>query len=97
MMDSVKVLSCKCDKFRIKIDVSVQKLDSMTPNHSKANISWQPLLLIWVYLPVKMVITIMFLSFQTDRSGQTVQTQIRWLLEEQSDQDLHSLAFCLHL
>ena len=34
--------------------------------------------------------TVMFLSFQTDRSWQTVQTQIR-LLEEQSDQGLHSL------
>ena len=30
-------------------------------------------------------------KFQTDRSGQTVQTQIRLLLEEQSDQDLHCL------
>ena len=28
----------------------------------------------------------MILSFRTDRSGQTVQTQIRLLLEEQSDQ-----------
>ena len=31
----------------------------------------------------------MVLSFRTDRSGQTVQTQIRLLLEEQSDQGLH--------
>ena len=29
--------------------------------------------------------TVMTLSFRTDRSGQTVQTQIRLLLEEQSD------------
>ena len=36
-------------------------------------------------------------SFQTDRSGQTVQTQIRQLLEEQSDQGLHCLQFRLHL
>ena len=28
--------------------------------------------------------------------GQTVQTQIRLLLEEQSDQGLHYLPFCLH-
>ena len=41
--------------------------------------------------------TIIFLSFQTDRSGQTVQTQIRLLLEEQSDQGLHCLQFPLHL
>ena len=39
----------------------------------------------------------MFLSFWTDRSGQTVQTQIRLLLEEQSDQGLHCLPFSLHL
>ena len=36
-------------------------------------------------------------SFRTDRSGQTVQTQIRLLLEEQSDQGLHCLQFPLHL
>ena len=41
--------------------------------------------------------TVMFLSFRTDRSGQTVQTQIRLLLEEQSDQGLHCLQFPLHL
>ena len=38
-------------------------------------------------------ITIMILSFRTDRSGQTVQTQIRLLKEEQSDQGLHCLLF----
>ena len=41
--------------------------------------------------------TIMFLSFRTDRSRQTVQTQLRLLLEEQSDQGLHCLQFLLHL
>ena len=41
--------------------------------------------------------TVMFLSFWTDMSGQTVQTQIRLLLEEQSDQGLHCLQFWLHL
>ena len=39
----------------------------------------------------------MILSLRTDRSGQTVQTQIRLLLEEQSDQGLHCLQFQLHL
>ena len=39
----------------------------------------------------------MTLSFRTDRSGQTVQTQIRLLLEEQSDQCLHCLLFHLHV
>ena len=40
--------------------------------------------------------TVMILSFRTDMPGQTVQTQIRLLLEEQSDQGLHCLPFCLH-
>ena len=35
-------------------------------------------------------------SFRTDRSEQTVQTQIRLLLEEQSDHGLHCLLFHLH-
>ena len=43
------------------------------------------------------VTTVMILSFRTDRSGQMVQTQIRQLLEEQSDQCLDCLPFCLHL
>ena len=42
------------------------------------------------------VTTVMILSFGRDRSGQTVQTQIRLLLEEQSDQGLHCLLFHLH-
>ena len=41
--------------------------------------------------------TVIFVSFQTDRSGQTVQTQIRLLLDEQSDQGLYGLQFPLHL
>ena len=41
--------------------------------------------------------TVMILSFLTDKSGQTVQTQIRLLLEKQSDQGLHCLQFPLHL
>ena len=40
--------------------------------------------------------TVMTLSFWTDRSWQTVQTQIRLLLEEQSDQGLHCLLFHCH-
>ena len=40
--------------------------------------------------------TIMILSFRTDMPGQTVQTQIRMFLEEQSDQGLHCLPFRLH-
>ena len=41
--------------------------------------------------------TVIVLSFQTGRSGQTVQTQIRLLLKEQSDQGLHCFLFHLHL
>ena len=41
--------------------------------------------------------TIMILSFQTNRSGKTVYTQIRLLLVAQSDQGLHCLLFNLHL
>ena len=41
--------------------------------------------------------TVMILSFRTDWSGQIVQTQIRLLLEEQSDQGLHYLQYCVHL
>ena len=40
---------------------------------------------------------VMILSFRTGRPGQTVQTQIRLLLQEQSDQGLHCLQFHLHL
>ena len=40
--------------------------------------------------------TVMILSFRTDMPGQIVQTQIRLLLEEQSDQGLHCLPFHLH-
>ena len=41
------------------------------------------------------LLTVMILSFRTDMPGQTVQTQIRLLLEEQSDQGLHCLPFRL--
>ena len=40
--------------------------------------------------------TIMILRFRTDMPGKTVQTQIRLLQEEQSDQGLHYLPFRLH-
>ena len=47
-------------------------------------------------LSVPLRLTVMILSFRTDMPGQTVQTQIRRLLEEQSDLGLHCLPFCLH-
>ena len=40
--------------------------------------------------------TVMILSFRTDRSEQTVQSQIRLLPKELSDQGLHCLQFHLH-
>ena len=42
-------------------------------------------------------VTVIILNIGTDRSEQTVQTQIRLLHEEQSDQGLLCLLFCLHL
>ena len=42
-------------------------------------------------------VTVIILNIGTDRSEQTVQTQIRLLLMEQSDQGLLCLLFCLHL
>ena len=47
-------------------------------------------------VPRRTSYTVMILSFRTDRPGQTLQTQIRLLLQEQSDQGLHSLPFRLH-
>ena len=47
-------------------------------------------------LNTKFWCTVMNLSFWTDRSGQTVQIQIRLLLEEQSDQGLRCSVFYLH-
>ena len=49
------------------------------------------------YEVFRKVITVMFQSFRTNMSGQTVQTQIRLLLEEKSDQGLHCLLLRLHL
>ena len=43
------------------------------------------------------LLTVMILSFWIDRPGQTVQTQIRLLVEEQSDQGFHCLLFHSHL
>ena len=44
-----------------------------------------------------MHITVIILNIGTDRSEQTVQTQIRLLLKEQSDQCLLCLLFYLNL
>ena len=46
--------------------------------------------------PCKYLHAVMILSFRTDRSEQTMQTQIILLLEEQSDQGPHCLLFHLH-
>ena len=43
-----------------------------------------------------MVPIVMIISVRTNMLEQTVQTQIRMLLEEQSDQGLHCLPFRLH-
>ena len=43
-----------------------------------------------------MLSTVMIISFWIDRSGQTVKTQTRLLLEEKSDQGLHCLSFYVY-
>ena len=48
-------------------------------------------------ISTNILITVIILNIGTDRSEQTVQTQIRLLLMEQSDQGLLCLLFCLHL
>ena len=48
-------------------------------------------------LQIQLSYTVIILNIGTDRSEQTVQTQIRLLLMEQSDQGLLCLLFCLHL
>ena len=57
-------------------------------------IEWEP-----YSSTVSVSLTVMILSFQTDWSGQIVQTQIRLLLEEQSDPDQghHYLQYYLQL
>ena len=47
--------------------------------------------------PLDNFVTVTILSLRTGRPWQTVQTQIRLLLEEQSDQGLHCLPLHLHL
>ena len=42
------------------------------------------------------ILILMIQSFQMDRAGQTVKTLTR-LLQEQTDQGLHCLPFCLYL
>ena len=66
--------------------------ESIAPWIAMANFSQFQLQNLGLFL----VLTVMILSFRTDRPGQTVQTQIRLLLEEQSDQALHCLPFRLH-
>ena len=62
--------------------------DQTTPAENNANT---------IFSLLTTSITVMSLSFWTDRSGKTLQTQIRRLLGEQSDQGLHCLQFHLQL
>ena len=59
-------------------------------------VAWQQVELQWGNYLAE-CFTVMILSFRTDRSGQSMQTTIRLLLEERSDQGLHCLLFHLHL
>ena len=49
------------------------------------------------YIPMNSIVTIFTLNIQTDKPEQIVQTQIRLLLKEQSDQGLHYLLFYRYL
>ena len=49
------------------------------------------------FCPCIRINTVIILNIGTDRSEQTVQTQIRLLLMEQSDQGLLCLLFCIFL
>ena len=61
------------------------KLNAESPISDRQNIAV-------ISLEFKQIeVTVMILSFQTDMSGQIMQTQIRLFLEEQSDQGLHCL------
>ena len=50
-----------------------------------------------IFVKALNVTTVMVISFRTDKSEQTVQTQIRLLVEELSNQGLHYLLFHLHV
>ena len=70
---------------------------SVRPVWSESSLGTQVILLVLSCCCTNILLTVMILSFRTDRPGQTVQTQIRLLLEEeQSDLDLHCLPFRLH-
>ena len=65
----------------------------------------KPTKLQWLFIQVEIILlellesfidTVMILRFRTDRSGETVQTQIRLILEEHPDQGLHCLQCRLH-
>ena len=49
------------------------------------------------YIIPNIIYTVIILNIGTERSEQTMETQIRLLLMEQSDQGLLCLLFCLHL
>ena len=78
--------------------VTVGKLRSYSTAPKGVNFSKIPLTNVYLSMCKKIVLlTVIILNIGTDRSEQTVQTQIRLLLKEQSDQGLLCLLFCLHL
>ena len=82
-------LQCLQTGFSIKKQNKSYKIDNWTsPIYNSGRV--------YQYTMVSQI-TIIILNIGTDRSEQTVQTQIRLLLMEQSDQGLLCLLFCLHL
>ena len=72
-------------------DPSFLHVDSRCPGWSESLLGAHAILLVLSWGGSG---TVMILSFQTDRSGQTVNTQIRLILK---DRGLHCLSFSLHL
>ena len=75
----------------LKVDVAM----TSTPNVLTTETSYTTNVLTTCVV-IHFLSTIMILLFWTDMPGQTVQTKIRVLLEEQSVQGLHYLPFHLH-
>ena len=80
-------------KLNLQARLSISEL---FPGHTSYFYSSLFIALLVFWLGMTGLITVMILSFWTDMPEQTVQTQIKLRLEEQSDQGLHCLPFRLH-
>ena len=81
----------------IEIATDLKKIIAVQEEKKKLFSSEWTVIFFLIFLSTTPKSTVMSLSFRTDWHMQTVQTQIRLLLEEQSDQGLHYLPFHLKL